>query len=128
MADNTQSFTAGLGLASKFSDVIRSLTLSLVARSVFGNKRITIFDITIGDGLKIWPVAGVSLAPRDLYLDRVEFVKIAGKSMDYYYDYTNELLKAYLPAATGGASNVRVPAENSTPNETVRCLVIGWGG
>lgn len=129
MADNTVlSFTAGLGLAPKFSDVITSIPVSLITRTVFGNKRIVVADLTIGDGLKIWPVGGVSLTPRQLRLGSIEWIKIGGKGLDYDYDYVNRLLLAYLPAATTGEEYVRVAAENVTPNETVRCLVIGYGG
>jgi len=107
---------------------IGSITVSTVAKGVFGNKRYVIASLTVGDGSSTFPSGGVSLTPSDFGLQSIELMMIEHGSIDYYYDISNELLSGYLPAATTGEDKVRVAVDGAVPNETVRCLVLGVGG
>lgn len=101
-------------------------TITVVARTVWGNKRIVIADVTLGDDT--WPSGGLPLTPGQLRLDAAELVLITGKKLGYYYDYTNKKIDAYLPTTPSGEDVARVAANGATPNETVRLLAIGSGG
>ena len=101
-------------------------TITVITRTVWGNKRVVIADVTLGNDT--WPAGGLALTPTQLGLDGAELVLITGKKLGYYYDYTNEMIDAYLPATTTGADKARVAADGATPNETVRLIAIGPGG
>jgi len=101
-------------------------SVTVIARTVFGNKRIVIADVVLGNDT--WPSGGLPLTPAQLRLDGIELCLIEGKKLCYFYNYTTEYIDAYLPAGTTGAAYVQVAANGATPNETVRLLVIGYGG
>lgn len=101
-------------------------TITLIARTVWGNKRVVIADVVLGDDT--WPSGGLALTPSQLKLDGVDLVLITGKKLDYYYDYSNEKIDAYLPPTVTGADKAREAANGATPDETVRLIAIGYGG
>lgn len=104
---------------------ISSIPVSIVTRTVWGNKNIVIADLTVGDGADTFPTAGVSLTPEDFGLETIDCVIFDNLSMDYVYNISSELLDAYVPHGTPGAAVVRLDADAAIPNETVRCLIIG---
>ncbi len=106
---------------------ISSITVTNVARTVFGNKRIIIADLTMGDGSSTWPTAGVELLPSDLGLRGIDFLAFQGGTLVYKYDATNKLVHAYTAPSTTGADKLLVVATSAIPNETVRCIAIGYG-
>lgn len=103
-----------------------SVTVEINTRTVFGNKRVVFASLTLGNDT--FPAAGLDLTPEQLSLKHVDLVLIEGKKMDYFYDYDNQKLKAYVPADTTGAAYVKAAVDGATPNETVKALVIGYGG
>jgi len=107
---------------------ISAVTATIVTRSGMWNKRMTIAEIAIGDGSEAWPDGGVSLTPEDLGMEVVEMVLFDGGSLVYAYDYDNQKVLAYTAADTTGATAVLVAATGAVPNETVRCIAIGYGG
>jgi hypothetical protein len=106
---------------------ITSVTVS--ARTVFGNKRIAMGYITLGDGSYTVPAAGLSLTAAQLGWGGIDLILFEPKSGAYYYDYTNAKI---LVAGTGAGDNTKfnvagggvIPASG----ETVRFLAIGYGG
>ena len=100
--------------------------ITVITRTVFGNKKIVIATVVLGNDT--WPSGGLPLTAAQLRLTGLDLVLIEGKKLDYYYDYTNSKIDAYLPDATTGADQVRVVANGATPNETVRLIAIGYGG
>lgn len=105
---------------------ITSIPVSINVRTVFGNKRIVIATLTMGNDT--WPSGGVTIAASAFGLQAIEFMAIDSGNHDYHYDYANGKIDAYLPATVTGADAIRVTANGSTPNETVRCFVVGYGG
>lgn len=101
-------------------------TITVIARTVWGNKRVVIVDVVLGNDT--WPSGGLALTPAQLKLDGFDLVLITGKKLDYYYDYTNQKIDAYLPATVTGATKENEAANGATPNETVRLIAIGHGG
>jgi len=102
-----------------------SVSISIVTRTVWGNKNIVIADLTVGDGALTFPTAGVPLTPEDFGLETIDFVAFDNLSMDYVYNISSEVLDAYVPHDVPGAAVVRLDAAAAVPNETVRCLIIG---
>ena len=105
---------------------LSSVTVTINTRTVFGNKRVVFATLTLGDDT--FPEAGLSLTPSQLGLEHIDLMLIEGKGLAYYYDTTNQLLKAYVPAAIPGPAVVRVAAANATPNESVQAIAVGYGG
>jgi len=124
---------------------ISAVTLTSVTKTVFGNKRIAMFDMVVGDGLSTFPAAGISLTPAQLGMTTVEFLTCESASLTYKYDYANQVLKAYtlISGASGlgvtanasgapilgtsGTAFLFGPATLATPKETVRITAIGTG-
>jgi len=105
---------------------LSSVTVSIDARTVFGNKRVVFASVSLGNDT--FPSGGISLTPSQFGLQHVDLVLFEGKKLAYYYDYDNEKINAYLPGSSTGASEVRVAANGATPNETIKAIVIGYGG
>lgn len=103
-----------------------SIEISNIKKSVFGNKRIVMADLTFSGS--DYPLGGVSLTPGQFDLQEIEFLKVNGKELQYTYDYTNYKLKAYT--ATGnspGSTKVLIEAVGSDPSETAPVFVVGYG-
>ena len=105
---------------------ISSLTFTKITDSEFGNKRIWIGTMTVGDGSSTWPADGIELTPSDFVMDSIDDVLIDGGTLVYGFDGTS--IDAYTCDGTPGATKVLVEAEASVPNESVRIMVIGNGG
>jgi len=72
-----------------------ALTISVVERTVFGNKRIVIADVDFDDS---YPTGGESLQASDVGLKAIDFLQAAPKSgYIFEYDYSNEKLKVFYP-------------------------------
>jgi len=72
-----------------------ALTISVVERTVFGNKRIVIADVDFDSS---YPTGGESLQASDVGLKAIDFLQATPKSgYIFEYDYTNEKLKALYP-------------------------------
>ena len=110
------------------ADIGAITSVTNVARSVFGNKRIVIGYITYGDDSDTFPVAGLSLTPGDVGMSAIELILFDIKSVGIYYDYTNEVIK---PVATGAGDGLafNIAGSGGIPanGETVRFIAIGYG-
>jgi hypothetical protein len=110
------------------ADITAVSSKTIIARTVFGNKRIVIADLHIGDGALTLAATGVPLTPEDLNLVGFDFLSIEGASLVYKYSYTTECILGYTSHATPGATVLQILATGSTPHETVRVTAIGYGG
>lgn len=104
-------------------------TLTQVARTVFGNKRVHIFTFAF-DGSSTWPAGALSLTPAMLGMSKVEAIffntELSGVVLSY--DATNKLLKAWTANGTPGATALMIVATGSTPAaSTVTITAIGYG-
>lgn len=109
-------------------DIAAITSTTIVSRSVFGNKRIVMGYITLGNNSDTLPTGGLSLTPSDLSLSEIEFITFETKSAAYYYDYDNEMVEG---AGTGPGDGLKfnvdggaiVPADG----EVVRFFAVGYG-
>ena len=98
-----------------------ALTISVVERTVFGNKRIVFADVDFDSS---YPTGGESLQASDVGLKAIDFLQATPKSgYIFEYDYTNEKLKALYPtktqdAATTGANALTVDSGSTTVTST----------
>lgn len=96
-------------------------------RSVFGNKRIVIGTIVMGDASGTWPSGGLALAPADIGLKSIEQITFDAGEMQYFYNKSTGKVDAFVAATTPGAAVIHVAANGSTPTAaTVRFLAIGY--
>jgi hypothetical protein len=102
-----------------------TIAVSNIKKTVFGNKRIVIADLTFGS--TNYPSGGISLTPSDFDMQEIEFLKVNGKELQYKYDYTNWKLLAYTPTTPSGAAVLMVEAVNADPTETAPVIVVGYG-
>lgn len=102
---------------------------TIITKTVFGNKRVVICTLTFGNATLTWPSGGLSFTPSQVGMARFQYVSIDSDGQQVYrYDYTNQMIDAYLPAGTGGATNIMVAANGSAPaSGTIRILAIGYG-
>lgn len=108
-------------------DTVESVTI--VSRTVFGNKRIVIADVVVGDGTDVWNDGGLPLLPATLGLEEIELLLVDGKQMDYYYNYTTQKIDGYVSHATPGATVARIPCIGAQiAEETLRIFAVGYGG
>lgn len=107
---------------------IASASVSVVTRTVFGNKRVVIADVTFGDGSSTWPSGGFSLPASQFGLDAIELILFESKTLLYSYVYTTGYVNAYTANGSPGATALMVEAVAATPNESVRVIAIGYGG
>jgi hypothetical protein len=129
--NNTKTFSVNLGFKPKKSpsgniDFPTSITFIDMGKTVMGNKRVLFADIVLGDGVEVWSEYGVSLTPQNFGLVGINAIIFSGGQAQYVWDKTNKVINAYV-CGTAGASNVFVEATGATINETVRCMVIGFG-
>lgn len=104
-------------------------TITIEARTVFGNKRIVIGTIVMGDASNTWPSGGLALIPAQLGLDTIEWMQIEPKEMMYWYDKTNGKIDAFVVHATPGAAVINIAAVAAVPTAAaVRFLAVGYGG
>jgi hypothetical protein len=105
---------------------ITSTTVS--KRTVFGNERVVMGYITLGDGTNTWPSGGLAFGASNLGIGGIDFIQFEQKSLQYYYDYTNAKIDGYL-CGTAGSTNVQVQAGAATPAsaELVHFIAIGHG-
>ena len=109
--------------------VASDVTYTQVSRTVFGNKRVVIADLTFGNGTTLTLAAtGIPLAPSVFGLKGINFLSVDGGTLVYKYNYTTECLLGYTSHATPGATVVLILATGSAPYETIRVTVYGWGG
>jgi len=110
------------------ADIEGVVSTTIVSRTVFGNKRIVIADLVIGDGALTLPATGCPFTPTELNLVGIDFMAIDGGTLAWKYDYTSEVIDGFTSHATPGATVLLILATNSTPQETVRITAIGYGG
>ena len=98
-------------------------------RTIFGNKRVLIADIAVGDGTDTFPIGGVSILASDFGLKQIEFMSFSQGKVVYTYDYTNHVLLAYTAAGSTGATATLTAFGGSTGSfsDTIRVTVYGYG-
>jgi hypothetical protein len=109
------------------ADMTGVTSITTVANTVFGNKRIMIADLHIGDGTKEVAAAGIPLTPAEFGLMGIEYMDIESASLVYKFDYSTNAILAYTAHATPGATVKLIIADAAVPHETVRCMVVGYG-
>ena len=98
-------------------------------RSVFGNKRVVIGTIVMGDGSNTWPSGGLALTPSSIGLAAIEWMQIEPKEMAYFYNKSTGKIDAYVPAGTPGTAVIMVTALSAIPTAAaVRFQAVGYGG
>lgn len=102
-----------------------TIAVSNIKKTVFGNKRIVIADLTFAS--TNYPSGGIELLPSQFDLYEIEFMKVNGKECQYKYDYDNHKLMAYVPTTPSGSAVLFVEAVNADPTETVPVFVVGYG-
>jgi len=103
--------------------------ITIGARTVFGNKRVVIGTIVMGDGSNTWPSGGLALSPSQIGLGAIEWMQIEPKEQCYFYNKSTGKIDAFVPATTPGADVIMVAANGSTPTAAaVRFMAIGYGG
>jgi hypothetical protein len=98
-------------------------------RTIFGNKRVVIADVTVGDGTDTFPVGGVSLTPANFGLKGIDFVSFTQGKVVYTFDYTNNLFLAYTAAGSPGATATLIAFGGATGSfqDSIRVTVYGYG-
>lgn len=99
--------------------------INIIERTVMGDQRVTIADITFSDS---YPTGGEAINPQLLGLDVVNFVW--APPTDGYlleYDYAGNKLLALYPTADDTAPAVAEEVANQTDLDTltVRCMFFG---
>jgi hypothetical protein len=103
-------------------------TVTPLTRTVFGNKRVVIADLVIGDlAGGTYPTAGITLTPINFGLREIEFLDIESGSLIYKYDYSTQKLLAYTFQGTPGATKKLIIALDAVPDETIRVTAYGYG-
>lgn len=102
--------------------------VTTVAKTVFGNKRVLLGYVTVGDGSSTWPSGGLALTPSTLGMEGIDLVLFMPKGIQYFYDYTNQKIDGYV-CGTAGAAQVQVAANGAViaSGETVYFIAIGYG-
>ena len=105
-------------------------TFTKTFSSVFGNKRIWMGTVVIGDAIgSTWPTAGIPLVASQVGMEAIETAIFNGGTLVYSYDSATATVHAYTGAATTGADKVMVVATAAVPvSDTINLLVIGTGG
>jgi len=111
------------------SDLTAVGTITIVSRTVFGNKHVIIADVVIGDsGSDTWPSGGLTILPATLGLRTYDFVSMNSGSLLYHMTASSGLIDAYTPTdSSPGATKTFIKATGSAPYETVRLMAIGTG-
>ena len=104
-------------------------TITVQFRSVYGNKRIVVADVVLGDGAGgTWPAGGLTILPAKLGLRVFDYVEINSGSLLYNMTPSTGLINAYTPTdSSPGATKTFIKATGSAPYETVRIMAIGYG-
>ena len=103
-------------------------TVTPITRTVFGNKRIVVADLVIGDlAGGTYPAGGISLLASDLGLQAIEYLSAESASLVYKYGYDTNKLLAYTFQGTPGATKKLIIAEAAVPDETIRITAYGYG-
>ena len=111
-----------------------ALSISNKKTSVFGNKRISKFDVAFGAS---YPTGGEALSLSTIGLNEVDIVMISQKSgYVLEYDYTNNKVLAYrspshshdLVFKANAAANAVTMAANSLRNASAGDLTVAGGG
>lgn len=110
---------------------ISSVTVTPVTgtKTIYGNKRIQISDLTIGDDSSTWPAGGVSLYASSFGMQSIDYMAIESRTLNYVYDVTTSVVNAYTGDTTGGPAKLMIEAACAVPasTEIVRAFVIGSG-
>lgn len=99
--------------------------INIIERTVMGDQRVTIADITFSDS---YPTGGEAINPQLLGLDVINFVwapPTAGYLLEY--DYAGNKMLALYPTADAAAPAVAEEVADQTDLETltVRCMFFG---
>ena len=103
-------------------------SVTTVSRTVFGNKRVLMGYVTLGDGSSTFPSGGLALTPANLGMQGVDVVLFMPKGVQYFYDYTNQKIDGYV-CGIAGAAQVQVAANGAViaSGEKVYFIAIGYG-
>jgi hypothetical protein len=105
---------------------ISGIILTVVDKTIFGNKRVHTLEGYVGNGTDTWPAAGVQCPPLNLGLTKAEFVEIVGGTLRYEYDHTNEVVNAYTTVLSG-TNCVVAAATVPTSGQMIRIRATGYG-
>jgi len=93
------------------ADLSSITSVTITSKAVFGNKRVNYGYITLGDGAKTVPAAGLAVTSSQLGLGTAETVQLSNKL--YPYQWASEVLYS--------GSGASVPASG----DTVEFMAIG---
>ena len=96
------------------ADLSAITSVTVVARTVFGNKRIVMGYVTLGDGSKTVPSAGLAVTAAQLGLGAVESIMFSNKL--YPYDWASGVLYS--------GTGANIPASG----DKVYFFAVGYGG
>ena len=103
--------------------------ITIEARSVFGNKRVVIGTIVMGDGTNTWPSGGLALSPSRIGLGAIEWMQIEPKEMEYFYNKATGKIDAFVAVTAPGPAVIHVAAVAAVPTTAaVRFMAVGYGG
>ena len=129
MTNTVKSLTPKLGIKASKSpigdeDTPTTITVIDMGRTVIGNKKIIFADLVLGGSSRNWPEYGMALTPQNFGLVAIDAIMFNGGQAQYAW--AANVLDAYV-CGTAGATNVLVKADGALIDETVRCMVIGYG-
>jgi len=101
-------------------------TLTKVTTLSIGNKKGKVYTAHIGDGSKTLETSGIPLVPTQLGMKHFDYLVFDGGSLQYEYDYDNQVILGYTASSAAAAAVTFVLADQSTPHETIRILAIGY--
>jgi hypothetical protein len=100
-------------------------TTTVTSRTVFGNKRIVIGYINFT--ASTWTSGGLAFDGSNVGIaPTIDMMILTPGDLEYYYDYTNGVVDAYLCGTAG--QNVQVKANGATVSTNpVYFMIIGHG-
>jgi hypothetical protein len=103
--------------------------ITIEKKTVWGNKRVVIGTMVLGDGSSTWPSGGLAITPEELGLDAIEFLLFETKEQAYWYDSDNAKIDAFVPAAVPGEAVIMTASIGAVPSaNAVRFMAVGYGG
>jgi len=102
-------------------------TFTKITSSEFGNKRIWIGTVHIGDSSSTWVSGGFAVTPSNFVMDSVDEILFDGGTLLYTYITSTGKINAYTTHATPDPAQILIQSAGA-PHETIRILVIGNGG
>jgi hypothetical protein len=105
-------------------------TATIVAKTVFGNKRVILgyLTITCNGTTDTIPVGGFTLTPAQIGLRGIEVILFDGKSAVWSYNHSTEKV---IAAGTGNGNGLLLNYNGGgiipASSETIRFMAVGYG-